>query len=244
MNSLAGAADGRPAIIELTYLRMRNTQDAMTQRTNDFLSQTYIPALQRAGGRKIGAFSNFIGPGSPSTLLVVEYADAGVWDGVAGKLRADKEFEKAGAGFYSGPLPFVRQETVLLRGFPTMPAIEVPASKPEGKTRLFELRTYESNTARSLARKVRMFDEGEIAIFRRVGINPVFFGEALTGNNLPQLTYMVAYDDMAARDKAWATFLSDPEWDKLKKQPGASDAEIVSGISNSLLRPLPFSTIR
>ena len=53
-----------------------------------------------------------------------------------------------------------------------------------------------------------MFDEGEIAIFRKVGMIPVFFGEALAGGNLPQLTYLLAYDDMAARDKSWAALVA------------------------------------
>jgi hypothetical protein len=73
---------------------------------------------------------------------------------------------------------------------------------------------------------------------------PVFFGEALSGPNLPQLTYMVGYEDWNAREKAWATFVGHPEWDKMKNQPGVSDGEVVSSISNALLRPLPFSGIK
>jgi hypothetical protein len=55
---------------------------------------------------------------------------------------------------------------------------------------------------------------------------------------------MLGYDDLAARDKLWRAFGSDPEWQKLRSQPGYSDAEIVSNISNTILRPLPFSMIR
>ena len=91
---------------------------------------------------------------------------------------------------------------------------------------------------------MNMFDIGEIAIFRRNGLLPVFFGETLVGSRLPNLIYMVAYDNMAARDKAWGAFGGDPEWKKLRSQPGLSDPEIVSNISNSILRGLPFSPIR
>jgi hypothetical protein len=89
-----------------------------------------------------------------------------------------------------------------------------------------------------------MFDEAEIAIFRRCGLQPVFFGETIVGTNLPSLTYLLAYDDMAARDKAWKAFGADPEWHKLRATPGLTDPEIVTNISNSILRPLPFSQIR
>ena len=89
-----------------------------------------------------------------------------------------------------------------------------------------------------------MFDDTEIKIFRRCGMLPVFFGETLIGRNLPNLTYMLAYDDLAAREKVWRAFAADPEWQKLRATPGLTDAEIVSNISNSILHPLPFSPIR
>jgi hypothetical protein len=244
MNFSASAADAKQALIELTFLRMRNTQDSMVQRTNDFLGKSLVPALKRAGAKSVGVFAPLIGPGSPSSIILSDYADAAAWEGASQKLRNDKEYQKAAEAYYGNPVGYVRAETMLLRGFSTVPAIEAVAPRPENKTHVFELRTYESNNPRSLARKIRMFDEGEVAIFRKVGMKVVFFGEALTGQNLPQLTYMLAYDDMAAREKAWADFVRHPEWLKMKGQPGASDAEIVSSISNSMLRPLPFSPIK
>jgi hypothetical protein len=135
-------------------------------------------------------------------------------------------------------------ESELLRAFDSMPELMVPPTDPKRPARIFELRTYESLTELSLRRKVRMFDEGEAGIFRRLGMNPVFFGQAVFGRNLPKLAYMLAYDDMAAREKLWRDFSADPEWQKLRVQPGFSDAELVSNISNPILRPLPFSAIR
>ena len=87
-------------------------------------------------------------------------------------------------------------------------------------------------------------EEGEAAIFRRLGMLPVFFGRGMIGANLPSLTYMLAFDDLAARERLWRNFGSDPEWQKLRSTPGLTDPEIVSNISNAILRPLPFSPIR
>jgi hypothetical protein len=55
---------------------------------------------------------------------------------------------------------------------------------------------------------------------------------------------MLSFEDLAARERLWSAFGSDPEWRKLRAQPGLSDAEIVSNITSSVLRPLPFSQIR
>ena len=127
--------------------------------------------------------------------------------------------------------------------FESMPKLEVPAATAEKKPRLFELRTYESHSKKANKKKIEMFNNGEIAIFRRTGLAPVFFGETLVGAKMPNLTYMLAFDDMAAHDKNWGAFVADPEWKKLSSTPGYTDPEIVSNISNLFLRPTAYSQI-
>ena len=76
-----------------------------------------------------------------------------------------------------------------------------------------------------------MFEDGEAAIFKRLGMQTVLFGRTIAGRNMPSLTYMLGYDDMAHREKLWGDFGRDPEWQKLRATPGLSDAEIVSNIT-------------
>jgi hypothetical protein len=125
-----------------------------------------------------------------------------------------------------------------------MPTLEVPPNDGKRPAKIFELRTYESNNEKASRRKVGMFENGEIAVFRKVGMTPVFFGQTVVGRNQPNITYMLTFDDLAARDRLWRNFGSDPEWQKLRAQPGLSDAEVVSNISNAILRPTAFSPIR
>src|SRR5690242_6804299 len=110
--------------------------------------------------------------------------------------------------------------------------------------RYFELRRYESQTEVTLARKVKMFNEGEMGIFQRLGMRPVFFGETIVGPKQPNLMYMLSYDDLAARDRLWRDFGNDAEWKKLSGRPELKDSEIVANISNVILRPLIFSAIQ
>jgi hypothetical protein len=56
--------------------------------------------------------------------------------------------------------------------------------------------------------------------------------------------YMLSYDDLAAREKLWRAFGSDPEWKRISTPPEMGDAEIVSNITNVILQPLTFSAIR
>src|ERR1700682_2829692 len=239
----APGATAKNAIYELRYFRMRN--GAQMIRTSDFLAKFYLPAAQRLGIGPLGFFNALIGEQSPFVLAVTSYTSLASMESAMEKLAVDKEFQK-GVGEYNsaGELSYIRMENSVLRAFDSIPNIEVPSGDAKRAPRIFELRTYESPNARASKTKIKMFDDAEIKIFRRCGMLPVFFGETLIGRNLPNLTYMLAYDDLAMRDKVWKTFGADPEWQKLRLTPGLTDPEIVSNISNSILRPLAFSPIR
>ncbi|HUT13749.1 MAG TPA: NIPSNAP family protein, partial [Thermoguttaceae bacterium] len=73
------------------------------------------------------------------------------------------------------------------------------------------------------------------------GMPPVFFGQTLIGAKMPNLTYMLGFDDIAAKEKGWATFMADPRWNKLKNDPAYKDT--VSAITNIMLRPADCSQI-
>lgn len=244
MNQPAQAADDKQQIIELRILKMRNTTDAMPNRTNEFLQKTFVPSLQRAGVKTVGAFASLIAPDTPFALLLTSYPSLAEWEAVQTKIASDEQLRKAREAYYAGGLGYTRAEVTLLRGFRTAPALEVPPVETGKGPRVFEIRTYESNNPHTLARKIKMFDEGEIGIFRRLGMKPVFFGETIVGRNMPNLTYMLGYDDLAHREKVWGAFGKDPEWLKMRAMPGVSDGEIVSNITNYFVRPLPFSSIR
>jgi len=109
---------------------------------------------------------------------------------------------------------------------------------------MFELRTYESHNERAHRAKVKMFAEmGEIDIFRRAGLTPVFFSRTVAGSRMPSLVYMLVHENMAAREKSWSAFSSDPDWRKLAQTPGYTDPDIVSNITTVFLRPAAYSQL-
>jgi hypothetical protein len=232
----------RRDIMELRYYHLRS--GLQEQHTTDFLQHGLLPAAERAGIRPIGCFSAAIAPDSPFLLIVTSYPSVAAIENAREKLAADKEFQTASDAFDSTPEPaYERMETSLLWGFPSFPAVIPPPAREDRAARIFELRTYESINDKTLARKIQMFGDGEIDAFKRVGMWPVFFGQTIIGPRMPSLTYMLAFDNLAAREELWDAFSADPDWQKLRVTPGLSDAEIVSKISNAILRPLPFSPI-
>lgn len=217
------------------------------QRMAEFLKNAAIPALNRLGHKPIGVFEVVAGVPSPSIFVLTPSSSLAQIGAIEPGLERDSEFMKAADAYINAPAtdPFyVRQEISLLSAFPNVPNIVVPAATGGGGPRLFELRIYESHNERAHRMKMRMFTEmGEVDIFRRVGLTPVFFARTLIGSRMPNLTYMLVHDNLAGREKSWAAFGGDPEWKKLRSTPGYSDAEIVSNITTIFLRPAPYSQI-
>jgi len=159
----------------------------------------------------------------------------------ASQLLATLEPLDRAATYMNTPLAepaYVRMESSLMVAFKNMPKLEVP----EKKGRIFELRTYESHSIKAAKKKIEMFNEGgEIAIFKKTGLRPVFFGETLIGPQMPNLTYMLAFQNMADRDEKWKVFSGDPDWKKLRSNTAYKDT--VSNITDIILRPTGYSQI-
>jgi hypothetical protein len=242
--TMSAADNPKPGYLEIRRYQLRNSADNQRQRTTEFLRQQ-TAALERAGAGPAGAFASSIAPNTPFLLTVVAYPTASAMEEVAGKLAVDAAYQQAVTSYNSQPgLNYERMESSLLLSFAGYPKVVPPPNDGKRPTRLFEVRTYESNNTSTLRKKVQMFNDGEIAAFERSGGQPVFFGETVIGPNQPSLTYMLSYDDLAGRDKVWKAFGADPGWQKLRATPGLSDAEIVSNITNYLVTPLAFSQIR
>jgi hypothetical protein len=241
----AAAADApRSVILELRRIQLRNSPDDQRQRNHDFLKQ-HVAAFERSGAAPIGVFSSTIASDGPFLLVLSGYPSLSALEQVQSTLAADTAYQKALDAYNALPgLNYQRMEISLLRAFDGYPNITPPPNDGKRPARLFELRQYESNNSATLKRKIKMFNDGEIGAFQRAGAQPVFFAETIVGPRLPNLTYMLSYQDLAARDKVWKAFSADPQWQKLRTTPGLSDAEIVSGITNYLVSPLPFSPIK
>ena len=209
-----------------------------------FVGDAAIPAMNRAGVARVGAFTVVYGENAPSLLVVLAHPTLDSVVSLRDRLASDAVYARAGAAILDAPMSdpaFVRVESTLLRAFDAMPALEPSAGAAAAKSRIFELRTYESHSDRAALNKLKMFNAGEVPIFRRTGLTPVFFGETVVGANMPSLTYMLTFPDMSARDAAWASFGQDPDWKTLSADPQYRDN--VSAISDIILQPTAYSQI-
>jgi hypothetical protein len=209
---------------------------------NAYLQEALLPALNRAGHAPIGVFDMLFGL-APTLVVVIPHRSAESIHALPARLADDAEYRKAGAAFLDAPAAspaFLRVERSLSIAFEAMPRIEAP---DRTRPRVFELRRYESPGERALQTKIEMFNTGEIALFKRIGFRPVFFGETLFGARMPNLEYLLAFESLAARERLWGEFRVDPEWKKMSAIPKYQDSQILSSISAALLNPAAYSQI-
>lgn len=242
----AGMADekaGKPAreYYEIRRYILRNGNQS--ELTKAYLQKALVPALNRVGLEPVGVFNVMIGEG-PVAHVFIPHKSAEAAATLGQRLLDDAEYRKAGADFLnasSSAPAFERLETSLLLAFEKMPRLELPGV---GKPRMFEMRRYESPGEIAGKKKIEMFNEaGEIAIFKRLGFRPVFFGETIVGPRMPNLVYMVTFESLDDRAQKWKAFGGDQEWKKISALPEYKDANIVSQTLSTLLSPAGYSQI-
>lgn len=230
--------DGRDIYEQRVYSFKSAEQKA---RFMKFFKDVELPAIKRAQVNQVGVFSVLDKPEDLSLFVLLVHRGTRSVLNLGNALAADADYQSAGKDFLalsSKDKPYERIDSSLLVAFEGMPKLEAPDAKP----RIFELRCYESHSATFGLKKIDMFNGGgEIALFRKTGLKPVFFGQMIVGKNCPNLTYMVTFADMKDHDEVWKVFGGSPEWKTLSKDPKYDDT--VSNIIRTFLKPEDFSQI-
>ena len=245
LSSSASAASSTRSFFEIATWRLHNSDEDQAKRVSDYLEGGLFPALTRGGAKPVAALSNLIGPDGPTLFSIAEYTSLGAMQEVLGHLAEDAVYNKASQALADGPgMPFVTMESSLFQSLSVLPQVVLPNDAASRPARIFELRTYQSQSMAAREKKAGMFNNGEIGVFQRLGMRPVFIGESVIGGRQPNITYMLSFDNLDGREKGWNAFGADPEWKKISAPAELKDAKIVANISNIILRPLAFSPMR
>jgi hypothetical protein len=107
---------------------------------------------------------------------------------------------------------------------------------------ILEMRVYRCLPGRLPALQSR-FANTTLKLWEKHGIKQAGFFTTLVGTSNQELTYFLAWDSLADRDKKWNTFQADPEW-IAKRAESEKDGPIVDNIVNQLLLPTAYSSVK
>jgi hypothetical protein len=243
LTPFARAADsGKPQYFELRVYTTKS--EDQQKRIDAFWKEAAVPAYRRLGAGPVGVFTETDPSPTNHVYVLIAHNSLEAVAAVPAKLAADAEYQKAGASYLdaakSDPA-YVRMESSVSVAFDAMNHLEVPVTPSADHPRVFELRIYWSHSEAKGINKVAMFNDGEIPLMKKVNLGPVFFGQTIIGEDMPNLVYMVSSDDREAHKKAWKGFFDDAVWTRLKNDPQYKDN--VSKVISIFLKRTPASQI-
>jgi len=214
------------------------------QVVSTYLEKAFLPGLKRMSIDRVGVFTSMDDSEDFSIFVLIPYKTLGVFEKLNDQLTGDKDYQIAAADFFALPKKtpaYKRIESRLMKAFAGMPVIEMPAQTKSKSPRIFELRIYESHNEQKANLKVEMFNSGEIQVMRDTKLAPVFYGQTLISNDVPNLVYMTSAANTDEHKKHWKAFKIHPEWQRLKKLLKYKDT--VSKATKIFLVPTPYSQI-
>jgi hypothetical protein len=239
---LGAAGEKRTGFYMLEMFELQ--QGAQIARMHDYFSKLALPALQKVHySGPVIYLESLVAPHMPQMIAVYGFPSLDEMWNLHMRMQHDPELRKNFEQWDSGDAPFERLSSALLEAAEYSPEIAAPAEPPK-TPRIFELRVYHSPTWRQLKALHERFAGPEIQIFHRVGIHPILYSSTLIGPNMPNLTYLIPFDSLAAREKAWEAFGADPDWIKVRKESVEQHGQITNVIQISLYRATPYSPIR
>ncbi|MPZ49304.1 MAG: NIPSNAP family protein [Dehalococcoidia bacterium] len=106
---------------------------------------------------------------------------------------------------------------------------------------IYELRVYDAVPGKLPALNAR-FEKVTMGYFAKHGLKVAGFWADEVGTS-NRLTYLLAFEDMAARDTAWAAFRADQERLKVFEET-ERDGPLVARIENTIMRPTAYSPMQ
>lgn len=217
-------------------------------RMDAYLKDAYIPAAHRLGIKTIGVFKPVAADTVSYGKLIYVLTPLQSMDQLLSlpkQLVQDAAYVSAGRDYIDADYenaPYTRFESIVLEAFEDAPILKMSKLTNPKSERIYELRSYESQTEKIHQNKVKMFNAGgEIVLFEDLGFNAVFYGAVISGAHMPNLMYMTTFADKASRDAHWKSFSDSPVWAKLK-----TDDEYQNNVSKNtsfFLTPTDYSDL-
>ena len=107
---------------------------------------------------------------------------------------------------------------------------------------IYEMRIYRTVPGR-LPTLLQRFEKVTLELWKKHGIRQAGFWTTLIGDSNHELTYLLAWESLAEREKKWDAFQADPEW-IAKRAETEKDGPINARVENSFLVPTSFSSVK
>src|SRR5215468_359751 len=107
---------------------------------------------------------------------------------------------------------------------------------------IYEMRVYRCLPGR-LPALLKRFENTTLKLWDKHAIKPMGFFTTLIGESNQELSYFLAWESLAERERKWTAFQADPEWIEARAKSEA-DGQIIGNIVSQILAPTAFSAVK
>ena len=107
---------------------------------------------------------------------------------------------------------------------------------------IYEYRVYEAAPGKMPALHAR-FRDHTLKLFERHGIKNIGYWTSNIGDYSDRLIYIVAFESVEQRERAWAAFGADADWQRARRESEV-DGPLTARTSNTLLNATDYSPLQ
>ena len=208
-------------------------------RLHDYLKDALLPALARESSGAQIVLEAVVAAHQPQVIFFQEFRDVAAWRETGLKLKTNSALVAASAA-WDRQGPYHAHSVSLLAATDYCPPVVAKSLPP----RIFEMRVYEAPSEWQMNGVHERFAGPEIPIFHRCGIEPILYASTIAGQQMPNLTYLTPFENLAAREVAWTKFQADPDWHKARQESVDKHGFTPRVITVSLFRAAAYSPVK
>jgi hypothetical protein len=196
-----------------------------------YIGDTLVPCMDQLHNTPRMCLEAIVAPHTPQTLLLTVYSSFNEMLEQRARIASDPRIRRAWAGIESAQvLDDVRSHVLIV----SEESVRFPAASASS---LFEVRTWHAPAWRGgQATEVS-------SVLRRLGIDPIVAGATVAGEHLPRFTYVVPFESLAARQKAWDRLDSDAQWMEMQRESITRFGSGARTTAKSIYKVAPWSPL-
>lgn len=226
-------------LYELRHYDIRSNRglDLVNGRFNDHV----IPIWNRLGIEPVGFWPVFLGTPSPRLTYLLAWESLAQRETLWDAFETDPEWQEVAArtntAWGGSPIHTLTSAILKPTEFSRLPRRGNQPARLRGG--IFEMRTYHFDETAKLTQAVEWFGQQAVPLEKH-GLYVMGFWTTLIGI-APRLTAMLVFENLAHRERAWATFYTDPEWTARQDGLYPGGQPLISQIDSAVMKGSDFS---
>lgn len=227
-------------LYELRHYDIRSSRglEQVTQRFADHILRIW----KRIGIEPVGFWSIIVGTPSPRLTYLLAWELLAQRQELWNKFSADPEWQQVrretNADWGGSPIHTFTSSILEPTAHSRVPRSGNQPSRLSGG--VFELRTYHFDDMADLAQTVECFGTQIAPAFETYKMYAMGFWTTYIGI-APRLTYMLVFENLAHRERAWASFYTDPDWPARQDGLYPAGKPLFTQVESCLMKGTDFS---